>query len=95
MEYVGHTDHIVTFWPAFSDDVPHFHIRLYPVYADERPIFEAQALQMNEPELDEIAKKISAVKIDPHESFKKKKEPLKRKLSHEDEKFIRSSIDAA
>lgn len=80
----------------YSDDVPHFHIKLYPVYTNERPLFEKEALDMNEPELDELAKRIGAVKVEPNEAYQEReKEEVERKYTEEEERFIRNSLDEA
>lgn len=78
-----------------SEEVPHFHIRLYPVYADEKPIFEGAPLKMNEPELDAMAEKIKSVKVDLFESAKaeEKEKPVEKEWSEEDAKYIRHQIE--
>jgi histidine triad (HIT) family protein len=49
-----------------SPMIPHFHIKLYPVYDREKemPLIENQPQQATELELNNIAEKIRAVKID-------------------------------
>jgi len=79
-----------------SDEVPHFHIRLYPVYADEKPIFEGAPLKMNEPELDEVAAKIKSAKVDafaPANQEGKKSE--EKEWAEGDLKYIRNQLDRA
>lgn len=80
-----------------SEEVPHFHIRLYPVYADEKPIFEGVALKMNEPELDELAEKIKSAKVELFGQAKpeEKQKPAEKEWSEEDLKYIRNQLDKA
>lgn len=62
--------------------VPHFHARVYPFYEKEIPLIENKPLELEEGELDEIAKKIKAVKIEirkPKEKVEEKKEPEEKK----------------
>jgi histidine triad (HIT) family protein len=41
-----------------SKEVPHFHIRIYPVYEDQIPLIENKPLKTSEEELNEVAEKI-------------------------------------
>lgn len=77
-----------------SEDVKHFHIRLYPVYTEERPITEAQPLNMNEPELEALAEKIRSVQIKPIAERQRKKDGGK-KWDPEDAKHVRRGIEEA
>jgi histidine triad (HIT) family protein len=47
-----------------SKVVPHFHIRIYPVYEDEIPLIEGQAKEMSEDELNSLANTIRGIKIE-------------------------------
>ena len=67
-----------------SQEVPHFHIRVYPVYEKEIPLFENQPVQANEQELGEIANKIKSIHVE-----KPKKEmpmPEVKEEKHEEQK---------
>ena len=75
-----------------SEEVPHFHIRLYPVYVDERPVLEAAPLGMSEPELDEIASKIRSVKVDIFSGPKEVKEPEGKVWTAGDAEYVRKQI---
>lgn len=54
-----------------SQEVPHFHIRVYPVYENEIPLIENQPIKMTEEELKNIAVKIKSIKVEL-----KKPEPI-------------------
>jgi diadenosine tetraphosphate (Ap4A) HIT family hydrolase len=60
-----------------SQEVPHFHIRVYPVYEKEIPLIENQPKKVTEEELNEVAKKIRAMKIET------KKEEVKEEIKEE------------
>lgn len=77
-----------------SEEVPHFHIRLYPVYADEKPISEGAPVKMEEAQLDEIAEKIKSVKVDLFGPAKVEEEkPAERGWSAEDAKYVRNQLE--
>ncbi len=57
-----------------SDNVPHFHIRVYPVYNDETPLIENQPIPVEESELDALAEKIRSIRVEIKEE-KPKEEP--------------------
>jgi histidine triad (HIT) family protein len=54
----------VAFASIPSEEVPHFHIRLYPIYANEKPLFEGQPIKTTDQELENLAEKIRAAKSD-------------------------------
>jgi len=56
-----------------SPEVPHFHIRLYPVYEDQIPLVENKSIPTNDIELENIAERIRGVKIE----IRKREEPEK------------------
>lgn len=77
-----------------SEEVPHFHIRLYPIYGDEKPISESAPVKMEEAQLDEIAEKIKSVKVDLFGPAKVEEEkPAEREWSADDAKYVRNQID--
>ena len=47
-----------------SKEVPHFHIRVYPVYENEIPLVENQSKQATEQELNDVAGKIASVHVE-------------------------------
>ena len=82
-----------------SKEVPHFHLRVYPVYENETPLIENQPIKMDEKELDEIAEKLRAVKIvteepqKPEEKVEEKPEPQGR--SPEEVEWIKRELGLA
>lgn len=63
-----------------SEAVPHFHIRIYPVYEKEIPLIENQPIEMDERTLDDIAGKIRSVRVERKEE---KKEEVKEEVEEE------------
>jgi len=64
--------------------VPHFHVRIYPFYEKEIPIGEAQPMEITEQQLNEIAGKIKAIKVEV------KKEPVEEVKEERKEEKPRS-----
>jgi len=54
---------LAVFIAVLPSQVPHAHIRVYPVYEKEIPLIENKPIQTNDAELDEIAKKLKSVNI--------------------------------
>jgi len=55
---------LTIFFSSLYSQIPHFHIRVYPVYNDQLPIIENRQIETNENELREICEKIKSVKVD-------------------------------
>lgn len=55
---------LTVFFSVIQAQVPHFHIRVYPVYEDQIPLGENQPIETNEAELTELAGKIKSVFVD-------------------------------
>jgi histidine triad (HIT) family protein len=77
-----------------SQEVPHFHIRLYPVYDKEIPLVENQPKQATEQELNEVMNKIKSIHIempkrDVHLPEVKEEKPREPERSKEDVYWIR------
>lgn len=58
-----------------SAEVPHFHIRVYPVYEDQIPLVENRSVPTNDIELEEVAEKIRGVKVEIRKTEEIKEEP--------------------
>lgn len=68
--------------------VPHFHLRVYPVYKDQIPLLENKPLEIAEEELNSLAEKIKNTEVEwvgrkttveePKEEKKKEAEEKKR-----------------
>ncbi len=76
-----------------SKEVPHFHIRVYPVYENEIPLVENQPKKISEQELNEIAQKIRSVKVEQKKQEpvveEVKEKPKERERSEDEIKWIR------
>lgn len=55
---------LTIFFSAIQAQVPHFHIRVYPVYKDQIPLGENKPIETNEGELNDLAGKIRLEEID-------------------------------
>ena len=83
-----------------SQEVPHFHIRIYPVYEKEIPLVENQPKQTNEQELNEIAGKIKSIKVEvPKKEMPlpevKEENPSEPERSKEDTYWIKRESEVA
>jgi len=81
-----------------SEEVPHFHIRLYPVYENESPLIENRPIETNDIELENIAQKIRGIRIEirkeevKEEKIEEKKEEEKPR-SKEDIYWLKRSME--
>jgi histidine triad (HIT) family protein len=82
----------VSFSIIDSPTVPHFHIRLYPVYEDELPLGEGEPQKVTEMELNVLAEKIKGSRVDF--SFEVKKEKIEEQKPEEEKKKERSKEEA-
>lgn len=82
--------------------VPHFHIRVYPVYKDQVPLFENKPIEISKEELNSVANKIrSAIvewkgrqtKIIVEKPKEEKKEEPKKERSEEDVYWMKREMD--
>ncbi len=55
---------LTVFFSVIQAKVPHFHIRVYPVYEDQIPLGENQPIETNEGELNDLMSKIKSVNVD-------------------------------
>jgi histidine triad (HIT) family protein len=84
-------DPLTVFFSIIQAQVPHFHIRVYPVYEDQIPLGENQPIETNEGELTELATKIKSVDVDWKPKKKEvveviKEVPVKKKEPEPEEK---------
>lgn len=49
---------LTIFFSVMAAQVPHFHVRIYPVYKDQIPLIENKPIETTNEELDQIAAKI-------------------------------------
>jgi len=55
---------ITIFFSIIQTQIPHFHIRIYPVFKDQIPLIENKSLQITPEELDQIAARIRTIIVD-------------------------------
>jgi histidine triad (HIT) family protein len=72
-----------------SEQLNHFHIRVYPVYEDEIPLVETPPKQVTEKELDDISSKIKSVNISivKKEEVKEEPKPVEESKRSEEDIF--------
>lgn len=75
----------ISFSVIESGEIPHFHIRIYPVYEDQIPLIENKPFETNDVELENIAGKIRGIKIKFKEE-KKKEEKVEETKEKKEEK---------
>ena len=88
---------------VMSSQVPHFNIKVYPVYQDEVPLMENQPKQANEQELNTISNVLKTVlsnkvveeKKNEEEKPKDEKPVEKKKRSKEETYWIKRELDMA
>mgnify|MGYP001560229375 CR=1 FL=1 len=83
-----------------SQEVPHFHIRVYPVYEKEIPLVENQPKQATEQELSDIANKIKSIHVElPKKDVNlpevKEEKPAETPRSKEDVYWIKRESEVA
>lgn len=77
-----------------SPEIPHFHVRLYPVYGDEAPVAENQPFKMEEAEMNSIVERIKSVRSDLFSAPAKTEERGQEKeWSSEDARYIRTQVE--
>ncbi len=55
---------LTVFFSCIQAQVPHFHVRVYPVYKDQIPLGENKPIETNEGELNDLASKIKSEEVD-------------------------------
>ena len=84
--------------------VPHFHIRVYPVYKDQVPLMENKPMEISPEELDDLARRINLVNVDwkgrqgvkvVEKRIEEKKEEPRPEKSQEDIDHIKRTMDMA
>jgi len=91
---------MIIFFSIMSAQVPHFHIRVYPVYKDQIPLFENKPVETSEEELTMTALKIKGattewkgretVKLEEKPKEEKQEKP-KENISEEDVYWVKRS----
>lgn len=78
-----------------SPEVPHFHVRLYPVYQDERPVAEAQPFKMSDQDLEAIAAAVRSARADMFAPARKEEAAEEPGRSEEEAAHIRKQLEIA
>jgi histidine triad (HIT) family protein len=81
--------------------VPHFHIRVYPVYKDQVPLMENRPLEITPEELEDLARRIKLVNVDwngreevkvVEKKIEEREEKPKKERSKEDIDYIKRTM---
>lgn len=83
----------ISFGIINSEIVPHFHIRIYPIFEKENPLIEAQPISTSEEEIKSIANRIREFAPEPEKVEEKTEE--KEEISEEETYWIRRKIEMA
>ena len=83
--------------------VPHFHVRVYPVYKDQVPLVENKPLEISPEELDDLARRIRLVNIPwkgreakvIEKKIEEEREEPREERSQEDIEHIKRTMDIA
>jgi hypothetical protein len=84
--------------------VPHFHIRVYPVFKEQVPLIENKPLEITPEELDDLARRIKLVNVDWNgreevkvieKKIEEKEEKPKKERSQEDIDYIKRTMNIA
>jgi histidine triad (HIT) family protein len=95
---------LTVYMSVMPAQVPHFHIRVYPVYKDQVPLIENKPLEISPEELDDLARRIRLVNVDwkgreevkvVEKKVEEKKEEPKEERSKEDIDYIKRTMDIA
>jgi histidine triad (HIT) family protein len=94
---------LTVFMSVMQAQVPHFSIRVYPVYKDQAPLIENKPIETTEEELMDTARRIMSVPVEWTgrkevkiiEKPAEKKETPKIERSEEDKFWVKRHIDMA
>jgi len=95
---------ITVFISVIQAQVPHFNIRVYPVYKDQIPLIENKPIETTEEELTDTARRILSIPVEwkgrehvkiIEKRVEKKEEKPKEQRSKEDIDYIKRSMDMA
>jgi len=94
---------LTVYMSVMPAQVPHFHIRVYPVYKDQVPLIENKPLEISPEELEDLARRIRLVNVDwggretkvIERKIEEKKEKPREERSKEDIDYIKRTMDIA
>ncbi|MBI4894521.1 MAG: HIT domain-containing protein [Candidatus Aenigmarchaeota archaeon] len=78
-----------------SQEVPHFHVKLYPVYGDERPLSESQAVKASDQDLEAISNSIKSATVNLFSAPKGEEKSREPEISEEDARYLRTRAEIA
>jgi len=91
---------LAVFFSIIQGQVPHFHIRVYPVYKEQIPLIENKPIEVSEADLNELAQKIKDISVDwkkevveEEEEKVEEEEKPKEKRSEEDLFWMRRGME--
>ncbi len=80
---------LAVFFSVMTAQVPHFHVRVYPVYEDQIPLIENKPIEISEKELNELAKKINSVRQETEHEKKVEPQIVERRRSENDKYWLK------
>lgn len=80
---------------SMQSQIPHFHLRLYPVYEDQIPLIENKPIETNENELRQIAESIKSIPVLTEEKKEEIEEEKVRERTKEEIEWIKKQISRA
>jgi histidine triad (HIT) family protein len=96
---------ITVYISVMPAQIPHFHIRVYPVYKDQVPLVENKPIEVSGEELDDLARRIRSVLVEwkgrkevqivEKKVEEKKEEEPKKKRSEEDVFWVKRDMKIA
>jgi histidine triad (HIT) family protein len=95
---------ITVFMSVMQAQVPHFNIRVYPVYKEQIPLIENKPIETTEEELQGIARRIMSVPVEwkgreevkvIEKKIEEKKEKPRFDRSEEDKSWVKRQMDMA
>ena len=79
---------LAVFMSALPSQVPHVHLRVYPVYENQIPLIENKPIETNEMEMDEVARKIRDAEVKHEKIEEKREEKIEKKEEKIEEKPV-------
>ena len=95
-------DPLAVFFSVIRTQIPHFHIRVYPVYKEQVPLIENKPIETSEEELNDLAKRIRSALVDwkgreevkiVEKRVEEKKEEPREERSKEDVEWIKRQTE--
>jgi histidine triad (HIT) family protein len=93
---------LTVYMSVMPAQVPHFHIRVYPVFKDQVPLIENKPLEITPEELDDLTRRIKLVNVDWNgreevkvieKKIEVKEEKPKKERDQEDIDYIKRTMN--